>query len=184
MNVYWVISQITEPGFIDPQVIRNVGPAWGSWKLWRDYKVDNSICTELDEAKDLQTRAFHAVSNLYVPKSYYADLGRPTGLKFFDGEFQGPVNKNRDDIVALNIAAPGADIVLLAGFDLSILPENASKIEAAIENTYQRNVKSVIESNPDVQFVLVNYPHSLSENFKDISNLTQDSLESVIDLLV
>lgn len=183
MKVSWVLSQTIHHDFADPTVIRSIGPAWGSWQTWKSYKTDNTICTDLSEAKALMQRAFHAVTNFYVPRDFYAELGRPIGLKMFDGQFKGPAHKNKDDVVALNLTAQTSDIVLMLGFNMP--PVNTTdKIEKAIEEAYQLNVRAVIRDNPTVQFVLVNYEHDLAPVFKELENVTQDTLESVVDLLV
>lgn len=184
MKISWVLCQTLRPDFADPAVIRSVGPAWGSWETWKAYKTDNVVCTDLEQARTLIQRAFHAVANFYVPKDFYATLGRPVGLKLYDGEFKGPAIKNRDDIVALNLTSSTSDIVLLLGFNLSPLSKDADKIERAYEEAYQYNIRGVIRDNPNVQFVLVNYEYDLSKPFTELENLTQDSLESVVELLV
>jgi hypothetical protein len=183
MKVSWVISQITPPAFADPELIRSIGPAWGSWHTWKNYKTDNIICTDLTEAKMLMQRAMHAVTNFYIPRDFYSELGRPVGLKMFDGQFKGPAHKNKDDVVALNLTAQTSDIVLMLGFNLAPI-ETEDKIEKVIEQAYQMNVRSVIRDNLNVQFVLVEYQHELAKVFTELENLTQDGLQAVIEMLL
>jgi hypothetical protein len=184
MKTSWVLCQTIRSDFADPAVIRTVGPAWGSWETWKEYKTDNVVCTDLNQAKTLIQRAFHAVANFYVPKDFYATLGRPTGLRLYDGEFKGAAIKNRDDIVALNLTASTSDIVLLLGFKLAPISSTADKLEKTYEEAYQYNIRGIIRDNPSVQFVLVNYEYDLAPVFTELENLTLDSLDSVVELLV
>lgn len=182
MKVSWVISQTT-PVLADSELIKSVGPTWGSWHTWKHYKTDNIICTDLTEAKALMQRSMHTVANFYIPRDFYVELGRPAGLKMFDGQFKGPAHKNKDDVVALNLTAQTSDIVLMLGFNLSPI-QTDDKIEKVIEQAYQMNVRSVIRDNLDVQFVLVEYYGESAKVFNELENLTQDSLQAVVEMLL
>jgi len=184
MRINWVFAANYQ---IDPTVditqIKNIGATWGSWKTWRSCETDNVICDDLAKGQDLLKRAFQAVCNFYLPRRHYQDLGRPVGTRLYDGEFNELVD-DIEDIIALHLVAGISDIVLLKGFDLRQPP--------VIEDRYEKHrvqnrlglTRSAILNNPEVQWVLVDHPGKLDKGFEDIANLTCDSFQNVIQLLV
>jgi len=177
MKVNWIIGKEMHTAITDSDMMKNIAPIWGSYTTWKKYKTDNSICNELSNAKDLIARAFHAISNLYVPETNFVDLGRPVGLKLFGGKFTQEDFKFKDDIVALWLASHDADIVLMLGFDLRSTDDTVRK-------GYYMSIMQIIKEHKDVQFVLVDYNIDLSDIFNDLDNLQQDSLEAVQELLI
>jgi hypothetical protein len=184
MNVCWVLSQDIPKGFVKYEVLTSVGPIWGPLSKWREYQSDNTVCYDLREAKQMINRAFHAVTHFYVPKDQYIDLGRPVGVRLFEGEFKDNAVANKEDIILMNLVSSSNDIVLMLGFNLSPVSKNLDAIEQRFEKAYRHNIKTIIKDNPNTQFVLVNYEDELAENFEDLDNLTIDTVDSVVDLLI
>jgi len=183
MKVCWVISEDTPTGFLDPTVIKDTAESWGSWKVWKEYKLDNCICTSAGDAQNLIQRAFHAVSTLYIMQESYAKVGSPAGVKLFNGQFKNNSISNKDDIVALNLAVPQFDIVLLSGFNFSPLLETNDEKERPAREEYYFNVRELVKANASTQFVLVDYTHELASWAHDLNNLTLDTIDSVKQLL-
>lgn len=184
MRINWVFADSYQ---IDPTVnidaIKSIGPTWGSWKTWRGCGTDNVICYDKTKAQELIQRAFQAVCNFYVPKDYYQSLGRPMGVKLYDGEFTQEVD-NPEEIVALHLVSNISDIVLLAGFDLSKKEKDPDRFQEHKNFNYRALVQSIVKANPDTQWVLVDHPNSVDKSFKKIPNLTCDIMPNVLKLLV
>jgi len=183
MKVCWALSQETPTGLVAHDVLTSVAPVWGPLSKWREYQCDNTICYDLKEAKQMINRAFHAITHFYVPKSFYIDLGRPVGVRMFEGEFKDNAVSNKEDIILMNLVA-NHDIVLMLGFDLSPVSNDLDLLEQRFEKAYRHNIKTIIKDNPNTQFVLVNYNKELAENLLGLDNLTQDTIDSVVDLLI
>jgi hypothetical protein len=184
MNVCWVLSQDIPEDFVKREVLTSIGPIWGPLSKWREYQSDNTICYDLKEADQMVKRAFHAVTHFYVPKDQYIDLGRPVGVRLFEGEFKDNAVANKEDIILMNLVSSTNDIVLMLGFDLTPVSKDLDPVEQRFEKAYRHNIKTIIKDNPNTQFVLVNYNKELAENLLDLDNLTQDTVESVVDLLI
>ena len=178
MKVNWIIGQETKTTITDSEMMKNIAPIWGSHTTWKQYKTDNSICNDITKAKDLIGKAFHAITNLYVPEDDFVELGRPVGLKLFGGQFKQTDFQYKDDIVALWLASVDADIVLLLGFDLS------ESLDSIARKGYYQGIMHVITENSTTQYVLVDYNMDISTIFDGLDNLTQDSLEAVKQLLI
>jgi hypothetical protein len=183
MKTCWVLSQDIVAGAVDPVALSNVAETWSTVDNWREYQTDNVVCHDLKQAIDLVRRAFHAVTTLYVPREHYNELGRPVGVKLYEGEFKDNAVDNKEDIVMMNLVSPANDIVLLYGFDLSPVDNNADQIEQRFKKAYRHNIATIIKSNPNVQYVLVDYTLELADNIKGLENLTLDSLDAVLELL-
>ena len=183
MKTCWVLSQNTPNGAVDPQVFSNVTETWSDVGQWREYQTDNVVCHDLAQGINLIRRAFHAVTTLYVPRANYNELGRPVGVKLYEGEFSDHAVANKEDIIMMNLVSTSNDIVLMYGFNLAPVSNEIDILEQRFEKAYRHNIKSIIESNPDVQYVLVDYNHKLAENLKKLDNLTTDNLDAVLELL-
>ena len=119
MNISWVLADsFTLDPLADVQQMKNIGSFWGSWKTWRGCSTDNVICHDLAKSRELLKRNFHQLCNFYIPNSQYQFLGRPEGVKLFEGEIKHDVD-NVDDLVSLNLAVTVSDVVILAGFNLT-----------------------------------------------------------------
>ena len=175
MNISWVIADGYQ---FDPTInvdtIKNIGPIWGSWSTWRGCGTDNVICNNKTKALQLIDSKFNQGCNFYVSDNLYQELHKPVGVKRYGGTFQHDMH-NTDDIVALHLANTGADIVLMLGFDLTLIdPKNQH---------YHGHVFSVIKQHPDTQWVLVDHQKQLEKIYRDLANLTCDNLENVLKLL-
>jgi hypothetical protein len=183
MRINWVFASEYQ---IDPTVdisqIKHIGATWGGWKSWRSCQTDNVICDDPAKGRELLKRAFQAVCNFHVPRRYYQDFGRPVGTKLYDGQFAEQVD-DIEDIIALHLVSSTSDIVLLAGFDLrQPTPTNDRFEQHKIQNRLGL-IRSVIQNNPEIQWVLVDHPGELDKGFRDIANLTCDQFQNVVQLL-
>ena len=184
MRVNWVIASgyQLDPA-LDPDQLKLVGPIWGSWHTWRSCSTDNVICNDFSKSRELLDRAFQAVCNFYVPRKFYQDLGRPIGLKLYDGEFGQDID-HLEDIVAMHLAASVSDIVLLLGFDFGEiqLPENQLKKHKNINR--HRLIRSIIAADDRIQWVAVDHPSELDKSYQNLPNLTCDTMENALKLLI
>lgn len=184
MRVNWVFADTYQ---LDPTIsiehIKAVGPTWGSWRTWRSCGTDNVICHSVDKSKDLIERAFQAVCNFYVPKSFYQILNRPKGLKLYDGDFGHDVD-HAEDIVAMHMASAVSDIILLVGFDLTKPKPTDDKFEKHKIQNYHGMIYSLINSNHDLQWVLVDHVDEMDKSYQSLPNLTCDTMANALKLLV
>lgn len=177
MRICWVISEEIEADSLDMKIVREVAPSWGSWKTWKEHKTENCISTNLTHTTDLIKRAFHAICNFYIPQDHYTKAGSPMGVKLFDGTFKNNNISNKNDLVALNLATPGNDIVLMSGFNFSATEDEGRK-------EYYFNVCELMKKHSTVQFVLVDYEGNLDTWAEKQENLTLDTIDSVKNLLI
>lgn len=173
MQVCWVISESTPSDLYVPM---NIATSWGSWKTHMSYNTENCVCANTSEAKHLTNRDFQKTCNLYIMQDSHAVMGDTTGVKLFAGKFGSTNISNKDDIVALNLAVPQYDLVLLFGFNLSPTTSKA-------RDEYYFNVTEIIRANPTTQFVLVDYAHELISEIAELPNVTEDTVDSVTSLL-
>lgn len=176
LNISWVIAEGYQ---FDPTVnvdtIKNIGPIWGSWTTWRGCGTDNVICNNRIKAEDMIKNNFQAGCNFYIPKEYYTDLNRPDNVRYYGGTFEHELDRT-EDIVALHLASSIGDIILMIGFNLESITDPTNQ-------HYYGHILSVIKNHPDTQWVLVDHMPNLDKNFKDLTNLTCDSLGNVLQLL-
>ena len=184
MLVNWVFTDSYQlDPTVDSEQLKSIGPSWGSWRTWRSCNTDNVICHDLNKATDLIGRAFQAVCNFYVPKNYYQDLGRPMGLKLYDGEFSFDID-HVEDVISMHLASETADIILMVGFDLGAIPDLQDRVALTKMKHYRGMIRSKINSTPDVQWVLVDHPQILDKMYQDLPNLTCDTMENALKLLL
>jgi len=183
MKVCWVISEDVPAGLLDPKVIKDIATSWGSWKTWKEYRPENCICSSTTDAKNLISRAFHAVCTLYIMQESYVKAGNPIGVKIFNGQFKSTTVCNKDDIIALNIAVPQSDIVLMSGFNFSPILNTDDEVTRTAREEYYFNVRALIKLNAETQFVLVDYTHELASWARELNNVTLDTIDSVKNLL-
>ncbi len=183
MRINWVVAADYR---LDPAVsvdsIKAVGPVWGSHRTWRDMGTDNVICHDVERARQLIDRAFQAVCNFYLPKKFFVDLGRPLGVKLYEGDFDQSV-KDIEDIIVMHLAGRSSDIVLMLGFDLD-LPDSIPDRLRAHEIKHRHGLmRSAISGNPDVQWVLLDN-NKVHQSYKELPNLTCDTMENALKLLI
>lgn len=184
MRINWALADTYQlDPTVDIELIKSVGPTWGSWRTWRGCSTDNVVCHDSVKAHDLVKRAFQAVCNLYVPKKYYQELGRPMGIKLYDGDFDHDLD-HAEDIITLHIASGMSDIVLMAGYDLGPLAETTDRFERHKLQNYHGMLHSLISQNGSVQYVLVDHDPELDKAYQNLPNLTCDVMANVLKLLV
>ena len=184
MRINWIYSAAYAPQPTHELVrMKEIGPSWGSWKSWRDCSTDNVVCYDQNKTRELLSRAFQSVCNFHVPKHQYQELGRPLGVKLFDGEFKEIVD-DLEDIIAMHLASPQSDIVLMMGLDLSPVPPITDRYEKHKMRNRLGLVYQAILSTPSVQWVLVDHEKPLDKSFQKLPNLACDEMKNVLELLV
>lgn len=181
MRTCWVVAEDFVSAAIEPSQLQNISPIWGSWRTWRQWGTDNVICHDVARARELVQRKFHESCNFYIPQKYFTELGRPVGVQLYEGNFPGDIDKP-DDVVTVHLVAPNNELVLLLGFDLT---------ETTVQDPYLkhkrlaflRSIRSVIAQNANTQWVVIDHNGDLDPIFKDLSNLTCDKFQSVLQLL-
>ena len=183
MNINWVLSNSTD---LDPTVnvtqMKDCGSFWGGWRTWRSCATDNVICHEVAKANELIKRAFHTECNFYIPRSNYDILNKPVGVKIYEGEFIHDVD-NQEEIIAMHLSASTSDIVLLLGFNFSATDKNTDRLAEHRAHNYRNLTRQVIVDNPTVQWVAINHPGEFRTDLQDLENLSQDSLDNVLNML-
>jgi len=180
INTVYSAGYVAQPGVTES--VKNIGPTWGSWKTWQACDTDNVICHDLGRARELCNRAMQAVCNLYLPQQFYQSTARPVGVQFYQGEFQEDT-LDIEDVVAMHLVVPVSDLVLLMGFDLTrpaVMPDRLQ--QHRIRNRLGL-IRSCISTNPDTQWVLIDHAPAPDDAFADLTNLTRDSWENVLQLL-
>ena len=183
MNVTWVFADNTQlDPTIDIKTLKNVGSTWGGWRTWRAYATDNVVCHDVSKAQELVQRNFQTLCNLYVPNSAYVMLGRPSGVKLYEGELDMELD-NKDELVAMNLAATVSDVVLLIGFDWPTQSKNPDKLLEHRAHNYREVVNRLIQERSTVQWVMVDPPTAVRPELIKFDNFGTDSLKSVLKLL-
>lgn len=184
MRLSWIVA--TGYG-LDPSIdidkIKNIGSIWGSWQTWRGCQTDNVICHDLTKCRELMARAFQAVCNFYVPKNLYQELNRPIGVKLYEGDFHDDVY-NIEDIIAGHLAAQYSDVVLMLGFDLSTQDASPDRMINHRNQNRHGLLRSMIGANINVQWVLVDPINNLDASYLELANLTCDTMDNVLQLLL
>lgn len=157
-------------------------PTWGSWSTWRSCGTQNVVCWEQDQCEKLLRRAFQSVCNFYIPKKLFVPLNRPNGVKFFDGDFDRPV-QDVDDIIAMHLAASTSDLVLLFGFDLSTPQTTDDVVQRHKIINRHGLLYNLLHSTADQPWVLVDCTHDIDVRYLDLANLQQDNMDSVNQML-
>ena len=183
MRINWVVADST---VIAPDVeidtLKDIASIWGSWRTWRGCGTDNVICNDAGKARELLKRNMNEMCNMYVPESMYVELDRPRAVRLFGGKFTFEVD-NQDELIAMQLVASQSDIVLLLGFDWTEKPVPDDKLLAHRAHNYRKFVADAVRNNPDVQWVLVDHEGDVMPELAKFDNLTQDSMENVIELL-
>ena len=127
-------------------------------------------------------RKMNEMCNLYIPESAYVELERPRAVRMYGGQFTFEVD-NRDELIALQLAASQSDIVLLLGFDWTKKRASTDRLIKHKTNNYRKFVVDAVRNNPNVQWVLVDHPAKIMPELAKFENLMQDTLENVIELM-
>lgn len=181
MQVSWIISDTFSDPTVEPETLKQIGGIWGSWRTWRAWRTDNVVCYDTSKAKELIKRAFQAVCNLYVPKSAYVELGRPSSVGLFEGDFPAEFD-NTEEIIAMHLIAEQNDLVLLLGYNLC---------NPVIEDVYEKHKRknylaafaSAVKMYPDTQWVVLDHSGDLADNLTELENITCDTYDNVLQLL-
>lgn len=182
MRTNWVIaSKYQFDPTIDIEIVKQIGPLWGSWDTWRGCTTDNVVCHTISESKKLIKRNFQAGCNFYIPEKNYQDLNRPSKVKLYRGEYSENVN-SIEDIISLHLAEPLSDLVLLVGFNLSEIVDPGDRFALHKIKNYYGLIHSLI-SKSSAQFVLIDHDGDLDKSYRDLANITCDTLENVLQLL-
>lgn len=183
MRVNWVVTATYQ---LDPSIsidlIRAIGPIWGSWRTWRACSTDNVICHNQSKARELLDRAFQAVCNFHVPRACYEFLQRPVGVKLYEGEYREET-EDIEDIIGLHLAAAQSDIVLMLGYDLRTIQPGSDRMTNHRNQNRHGLIRSVIANHPQVQWVLVDHPGDLDTAYRNLPNLTCDTMANALQLL-
>ena len=183
MNVSWVLanSLVLDPT-VDIEAIKAVGPFWGGWQTWRSCGTDNVICNDFNRAQSLLTRKFNEGCNFYIPNTIYQSLDRPPRVRLYDGTTNLDL-ENKEEIIAMHLAASQSDIVLLLGFSWQPQPKNPDRLQEHRAQNYRNLIKQVMVENQTVQWVLIDHAPKIMLELNDLPNLTQDTLSSVLKML-
>jgi hypothetical protein len=170
MNVSWVLAEhAILPANVSASTLNSVAPVWSSWRNIRSYQVDNAVCYHTGTANQLIDCDWHQLCNLYV-SSEIQQQTKKSPIYAFGGSFDFDI-PSHDDIVCLHLAASQNQVVLMLGFDLT---QN---------QTYADLIYTTVSSYPDTQWVLVDNSNEPSAQLKELTNLTCDSMNNVLNLL-
>lgn len=182
MKLGWALSENIGKNVTKIDQLQEVAPTWGSCSIYNNYNIDNIICCDIKQSERLIQHNVQNKVNFYMQHDNFSALGNPPNVKTFQGAFKDPNINFKDDIVVLNVVTNMYDIILLLGFKFTKPSPKAEKLEEHKQLAYLHNVKTIIESNQDKQFVLVNYRGKLSKDFDSMENLSRDSLANVLEL--
>jgi hypothetical protein len=182
MRINWVFgSQWTPDPTINLDQLLDIAPSWGSWRTWRACGTNNVICHDPSQARRLLDRKFQTQCNLYLPRQHFQELGRPSGVQLYDGNYTEYIT-DLEDIIALHLTGSGSELVLITGISL-VTPASTDRLELV----YQRNrlglIHAVIKNHPHVQWIMVDHPDPLDQSFLAFDNITCDKLQNVLNLL-
>jgi hypothetical protein len=90
---------------------------------------------------------------------------------------------NRDEIVAMNLAASISDVVLLLGFDFSETLALPDKLENTKAKHYRGLVHQAIKSRPAVQWILVDHENEIRPELSSLPNFGRDTFDNVLAIL-
>jgi len=183
MRINWVVADRTVlPPDVDVANLKDIAAIWGSWRTWRGCGTDNVICNDAAQARDLIKRRMNEKCNLYIPNAVYQQLDRPGTVRLYEGQFTFEID-NPDELISIQLVSGQSDVVLLLGFDWTEKSVSTDRLSAHRAKNYQRFVKDIIAGSPDVQWVLVDHDNEIMPELDQFENLTQDSLDNVIELL-
>jgi hypothetical protein len=180
MRSCWVLSENFASTHITPDQLKNIGSVWGSWRTWRAWHTDNVLCDDVFTAQDLTQREFHLGCNFYTANKNYAQLGRPQRVNLYEGNLPGEL-EFPEEIIAMHLVAEQNDLVLLLGFDLTD-KKSDDKFETHKRTNYINAFRATLNTYPNTQWVLIDHPGAVTKKIT-LSNLTQDSFDSVVALL-
>lgn len=180
MDMAWVLSsQSRFPSDIGIDNVKQIGPIWSSWRSWRDNHSDNVVCDDVGQARVLLQRAFQAVCNFYLPRRLYQDLARPQGVRWYDGEFQLDT-ASIEDVIAMHLASSQNDVILLYGFDFSIMNSTGDAVQDHRIRNQRGLYRQIISDATNTQWVVIDHDKAFDPAFAGLANLMQDTMAGVI----
>lgn len=183
MQVTWVArSGYTWPDSTTPDQAKSIGPIWSSWHAWRACHSDNVVCDDIGQARALLQRAFQAVCNFYLPRRFYQQLERPSGVRWYDGEYQQQT-ECIEEIIAMHLASSQSDLVLLLGFDFATRETTGDAMADHRMRNQMGLMRQVIASASDTQWVALDHDAAFDPAFTALDNLSQDRLNIVFEQL-
>lgn len=181
MKISWIIADGFLNSAVKSEQLKTIGPLWSSWKSWRNWQSDNVLCDNMRHSQELIDRNFHKSCNFYIPEKYYVQLGRPAGVKVYNGNFPAEFDKT-EEIISMHLAAENADLVLLLGFNVSVI-NSSDAYQTHKKINYLNAFRATINTYVDVQWALIDHLSDIDPSLKDKPNLTCDNFESVLKLL-
>jgi hypothetical protein len=184
MRINWVVADATIiPPDIDVAALKDIASIWGSWRTWRGCGTDNVICNDAGKARELLKRKMNEMCNMYIPDSIYVELDSPNAVRMYGGQFTFEID-NQDELIAIQLVSTQSDIVLLLGFDWADKPISTDRMAAHRATNYRRFVMDTIQNSPGIQWVLVDHQGDVMPELANFENLSQDTLENVMLLLL
>lgn len=183
MRINWVFAD----GYkLNPSAeieqIKNIGATWGSWTTWHTCRTDNVICHSLSKAQELVSYGLHSQCNFYVPQQHYKELGNPSRVNQYHGNFEHDVD-HAEDIVALHFVSSISDLVLLAGFDFGKITDTVDKSSQTKIQNYHGLIRAVIGSNT-TEWIAMDQTTDLAPIYQNLPNFTCDTMKNVLQLFV
>lgn len=183
MKISWVFANGYRPNpSIDIEKVKAIGSTWGGWPTWHTCQTDNVICHNFVKARELIGYGFQTRCNFFIPHQCFEELGSPAGVNQYQGQFEHDVD-HAEDIVALHFVSAMSDLVLLAGFDFGVInPPTDKSAQNKIQN-YHGLVRTAIK-NSTIEWIAVDHHATLDQIYQSLPNLTCDTIENVLQLLV
>jgi hypothetical protein len=173
MKLVWVLGDnFDAEETIGAKAMKDVGPLWGTPRSWRKNSTDNVVSTDRAQVEELLRRAFQAVCNFYIPVRMYGEVGRPAGVKVFEGVVPGDF-AHHSLATVFHLVAPLADTVLLAGVSLAPGEPHSD------QSHFVAAVATVIRARPEVQWVCLDHSEEVAPVLKDAGNLWFDTTENI-----
>lgn len=183
MRFNWVLSHnFYTCNDQDWQRIQNCAPTWSALDDQRPLSVQNCVASDASVCLTAIKSEYYRTANLYVPYDFWSAHGRPSVVQVFQTTHY-PKIQHLDDIVALHLAAANSDIVLLLGFDFELRVGPVDTRTAKHLQEYHGLLRSCLVNNPLTQFVAVDHGPDFDTAYKNIANLTCDTLQAVLTLL-
>jgi len=179
----WIVQKDYDPNkHIGFEKMKTVCPIWGSWESWRTCVTDNIIVEDFSDARRLLDRELNTKTNMWTHEENFDLLGRPETLSLHNITIDKSL-RDKNDLVAMALAAARHDLVLCAGFDLSFNGQETDKLERHEQKRYLSAVANIVRGFNQTQFVFIDLPTDPAENFDDLPNFTCDNIENVLLLV-
>lgn len=170
MEFAWVLASHYVPSLTyDVDRIKNIAPIWGSWRTIELCGIDNAICHDHKLVSALVKNRVNQSCNLYVPKHLQTDFPGDR-LFYYDGSLDLDLDQV-EDLISMFLTSSTSNIVLMLGFNLD-----------QTDTPFQYILYNLLRDTPKTQFVAVD-TELIDPKWLELSNLTRDSLENVLNSL-